>query len=382
METVDLFRFQRHWSVFGVVFFYPLSAICREFVMHQYSVGLCGPPRPFTNPWTINIFMAIAMSCGFLVDLFIEKIDPQLKVPVSVIPINIKLLIPVSAMLDSICCWCLNLCIFYLGVSVSLLLRIFDLTFISVLYLFVFKREIYGFEWFSIVIINFGIVLVTISDIKSTDVGPEDINSAWPFIVLLIFTQFAYAIRDLIENYILHHSEISPNKLCGAEGCIQILVVLFMALPVSNFLPNMIGGGFKESLCDSFLMIMNSRPLLFSLLVYTFVSIWSNVAIMHIISNTSCVYYSVLGVFAAAITWMIKVLIGLIGANFPYLHPLVVLLGEKWETIKWLKLIGFLCSLSGVAFYTKTIKLFCFFYPESPFYEIPLPLDIKDTSMI
>lgn len=368
MQEIEVGRVSRLLYIAGVCFGSVLSSFTREIAVRQTSHGFsCSPNELFNRPWMMSILMAIGMALSlalFRVRRYFKADDlPDFKF--TTLSFKYQILILFATLCDIYFSVQATVAAIYVGSGVAVALRFCDIIFISFLNRFVRKRMFMKYTIISVVLMISGLGLVGLAEMLDS---PGQ-RSYWWAVILHLTAQFMSSLKSIIEEEILHGTDIPPMCLCGMEGIIQLVVIFTMIYPIvyvisSNF------AGFHEDFCDSFLMLFHNGVLTSIFFVYPCIACFFNFSVVGVIQRRSGATFVVLEMANSAVVWVINLIIyhgfdGNIGVAKG--------MGVSWRKFSPMRLLGTIVVIFGCLMYIRAIEFPCLEYEEAQVTTIKVP---------
>ena len=374
MKALDVDKFARRWCTGIFVMMYSLANICRTLFQAQVSYYTdCGVKieAKFQQPIFVNIIMSLSMVPAIFVDIIHKKCKATQEASTK-IPTSIWLLIPLTSLLDIIQCWSMNRAMSNVGLSFASLIVAFDLLFISLIKTFVLKIPMSGYAIFSVVIVIISIVLIALSDHLS-GVMKFNFNDSNTISVLIIqiFGEICRSILFVIEESIVHNTDMTPEVFVASIGLFDFLISLFIQTPISYFLVDPSWGSFYENICNSLELLFHSKTAICACFTYLICSFIMNIANTRYIYYTGAIQTSICSGFSAAVNWLIGVFAGTF-AEGTELSDLTIIFPEKWSNWSIMKIVCYLAILFALCVFSRVFDLPCFEYPEESRYVVSM----------
>lgn len=375
----DFGKLPRRMYIFGCMCGSILTLYTRKIFYSQetYSYEFC-PKTRFDKPWFATLFMALGMSLANIVYKLLLHFSKDPNPAFSSIPISIYIHALLPAALDIIFSVLYSIEILLIGETFATLLRFFDLIFATLLRKFWLKENLLLYSYVSLAVVIVGCFMSSIA-ITYDDLKKQTYNVNFFIAVSLqILAQLASSVKAIREEQLLHKNDIHPVWLCGVEGVYEIIMILFMAFPVLNFMPQKFGEGLSENFCAAIKMVGHSKILIAEFIIYPFIAMEYNTCVFGVQFTTSAVHFIVLDIVTGSVSWFFDLFIYYVMKRSLFgLTPPVM--GLPWTDKSVLRLIGVTLLFIGSAVYTKFVKLPFFKYEESDVKIMNINLDENDS---
>lgn len=373
IHVLDIDRFARRWSYCIYIIFNALTSILRGMIQclsSTYQDPCTGEQviSYFNKPWFLNVVMGLSMAFSLVVHFIKNKssIDYNIKVPTIY-----WLILPLLSLCDVFQCWALNSAIDNTNASLGSLVVVFDITFILIIRSLVLKQKIYGYVWFSTLIINISIILMSLADILS-DGSSVELNAQFlSSLGFQIFGEFLHGIQYITQEHILQKTAMKRELFLGVVGVYDILISLFIGIPIAYFIKDPKWGHFHEDLCQTVQMFVNSPSIIVVTCTYFIISVVMNLGIVSLLYYTSALHAAISNGFAAFIAWVICLLVG-VSTEGTKAAALDSLIGENWSNWSYLKISCYLAFMFGLLCMTRSIRIPCFEYETDAVYIVPM----------
>ena len=169
-----------------------------------------------------------------------------------------------------------------------------NLIFVSILSRVFLKRVLPWYKWFAILVISIGVVVVGISDMRSSCEEETGSNPLLGDIFVVIAMAF-YACQLTYEEKFVKKYNIKPMNAIGLEGSFAVTILSVM-LVVLYFIPVKFDmeqpGGQLDDALDGFVQLGNNGILLASFLLTTVALCFTLVAGINVTRKLSAVHRS------------------------------------------------------------------------------------------
>ena len=375
MKVFDVNKFSRRWCMGIFICMYSMANICRALFQAQTSYYVeCNNEKvrkQFHQPVFLNIIMSISMMPAILIELVHKKYYAD-KQTSTKIPKSIWLLLPIASFLDCCQCWSMNRAINDVGLSFGSLIVAFDLLFISLIKAFIIRAKMPGYAIFSVSIVIFSIILISIADHFSgyAKFDFSDSTSISTIIIQLIGEIFR-SVLFVLQESIVHNTDMSPELFVGTVGLYDFAISLFIQTPIAYFINDPSWGNFYENMCHSFQLLFNSKQAIFACFTYLVVSFLMNVANTRYIYYTGAIQTSICAGFSASINWLISILVTAFSKGSD-LEMLTLIFHEKWSMWSLLKIFSYIAILFALLVFSRAFQLPWFTYPEESRYIVTM----------
>ncbi|KAJ5075223.1 hypothetical protein M0811_07576 [Anaeramoeba ignava] len=269
---------------------------------------------------------------------------------------RISILVMAPATCDLIATFVSGVGLLWLSGSVWQMFRNTVIIFTAFLAVVYRKHKLPKYEWFGVIIVVIGLVLVGVATLKApedTSNGSSSVTLRAIGIVLVVISQFVWAFQTILEEQLLHDVNATEWTIVGFEGMWGFLFCIVFMI-IAYFLPGKDGNGVHEDSLDTFVMLYHSGVLIAFTLTYIAVIFGYNILGMYITSFSSALFRNILEGIRPFLIWITLLIV--------YYSSPDSELGEKWTSWSWLELVGFIVTIFGTFVYNKVIKLPFFFY--------------------
>jgi len=308
----------------------------------QTSVGQDGEEREFKHPvlqcWGLSVGEAACILL-FLTDNFLKERRRREKETEEKekIPFNIFLFVP-PAILHLTSRVFTFIALTLTTASSFEMLTGTNLIFVSILSRVFLKRVLPWYKWFAILVISIGVVVVGISDMRSSCEEETGSNPLLGDIFVVIAMAF-YACQLTYEEKFVKKYNIKPMNAIGLEGSFAVTILSVM-LVVLYFIPVKFDmgqpGGQLDDALDGFVQLGNNGTLLASFLLTTVALCFTLVAGINVTRKLSAVHRLVINSGRSVIVWAISLAIG-------------------WQCFQPLQILGFIIMSLGVLIFNDII---------------------------
>ncbi|OHT02733.1 hypothetical protein TRFO_30040 [Tritrichomonas foetus] len=355
IREIDIGKKQRRMYFIGCSIGSFISVYVRRVITLQESTGFNDCISKFEKPWFFTILMSLGMSFGLAVHkiiLLFQSKDSIVNVSFSHVDPKCYLLAFIPALGDIFYSVGFTFSIVTNGHSFAVALRFFDILFIPIIRCFYLRKKMLPYSTIAIALLTIGIFMVSGSYlwdfIKENDGNTINVKNAFAAI-FQIFSQAVFAVKVITEEKLLHQNDLPPLILCGIEGLYEVVIVVFCCCTVLYFIPSSANVFNTENLCDTFLMVIHSKPLIAFVVVYPFVSLIFNNCAMGIIMMENAVAFTVNETIVTSFVWFCDIFIYYVIKNYT--------IGSQWRYSSILHLVGIIFIIFGALLYTKAIRL-------------------------
>ena len=360
MKDIEVGKTSRHLYIAGVCCGSILSSFCREIAVRQTSHGFsCSPEVPFDRPW----MMSVLMSLGMISALGVFKAwrwyakDDAVDFKFSMLGFKHQMLILAATLCDVYFSVQATVSAIYVGPSTAVALRFCDIIFITILNRVVMKRMFMTYSILSVLLMFLGLAFVAMAEILNSE---HEHSVIWA-VFLQLTAQFVSSLKSVIEEQILHGTDIHPMCLCGAEGICQLVIILTMVYPIVYLIPSPYAG-FHEDMCDSFLMLFHNKVLTSLVFTYPVISCIFNFSVGGVVQRRNGATFVVLEMANSAIVWVLGLIIhhafkGNIGVATG--------IGVEWKKYSPMRVFGTILVILGCLVYIRAVEFPCCDYEEA-----------------
>ncbi|KAJ5075222.1 hypothetical protein M0811_07575 [Anaeramoeba ignava] len=340
-QSTTLFK----WLVIiGMLISGIFSVVMNKLMYQTKSKGIHGDKHYFEKPWFQNWAMFVALLFCFFgirkpktkesepILTSDEKEIVESKPPTPLKRISILVMAPATC--DLIAGFVSGVALIWLSGSDWQMFRNTVIIFTAFLAVVYRKHKLPKYEWFGVIIVVIGLVLVGVATLKApedTSNGSSSVTLRAIGIVLVIISQFVWALQTIFEEQLLHDINASEWAIVGKDG-----------------------NGVHEDSLDTFVMLYHSGVLIAYTLTYIAAIFAINILGMYITSFSSALFRNILEGIRPFLIWITLLIV--------YYSSPDSELGEKWTKWSWLELVGFIVTIFGTFVYNKSIKLPFFFY--------------------
>jgi drug/metabolite transporter (DMT)-like permease len=219
--------------------------------------------------------------------------------------------------------------------SVFQMLRGSSVIFTAVLSCAFLRRKIYGFQWFSVILVVVGVTIVGISSSSQSSGGSKDAAAVNIGNFLIIFAQLLVAVQMCVEEKIMAVYHAPALKVVGLEGTFGFCILGTLLVPM-YFVH--VGGYPLENAPDAVVQ-MKHNPVIIVAMAGNILSIaFFNFFGVSITKSMSASHRMVLDSVRTLLVWAVS-------------------LGLGWEKFHPLQLLGFSILTVGISMYNEVIKM-------------------------
>eukprot|EP00727_Mastigamoeba_balamuthi_P013857 m51a1_g9094 putative solute carrier family 35 member f6 (429) ;mRNA; r:65474-67070 len=339
---------------------------------NSYSRGWGGDEHKFEHPFTQTLFMFTAESLCMWVFLIMTLVrHKKKKAQGRAEPLRIWKLFPpylaLTMFLDFLGTSISSIGLLYVKASVWQMLRGSIIIFSCILSRVVLKRRTLMYKWVAVGITIVGLVLVGLSSMFTTQSTASSGSSeeeaqtaAWKTglgIALVVIAMMCNATQWVVQEKIVRKYRIHPLQVAGTEGCFGMLLVMFVALPITYFVPgnnpSSNARGSYDNPIDCFLMMGHNIPLLFFILVYIVSDAHFNFFGVSISKYLSAVHRTIIDACRSILVWIWQL--------FTF-YCISERFGEEWTRYSAIQVAGFVLLIAGAFIYNGIVKLPLFEY--------------------
>ena len=226
------------------------------------------------------------------------------------------------------------------------------LFFTGILSVLVLKRKLYLFHWIGLLLCITGVAAVGYASVENelgSKVATQYGSSVAFGVALTLLGQLFQAAQVVSEEYLLKDIDLTAVEIIGYEGLWGVLMMVVVVFPVLWLLPGR-DHGHAEDMVDTFVLLANSRALLYVLAIQLVACGTLNIAGIAVTGAFSAVHRMMLDASRAILVWCFGLVVHYkVDADSPF--------GEKWTSSSKLQLGGFIMLLTGQAVYSEVICL-------------------------
>ncbi|KAJ5075224.1 hypothetical protein M0811_07577 [Anaeramoeba ignava] len=362
-ESTKLFK----WLIIiGMSIASVVSVVMSKLMYQTKSKGIHGDKHYFEKPWFQDWTMFFGMSfCLFGIRkpktqeskpilASDEKEIVESKPPTPLKRISILVMAPATC--DLIASFLSNAALIWLSGSVWQMFRNTVIIFTAFLAVVYRKHKLPKYEWFGVIIVVIGLVIVGVATLKApedTSNGSSSVTLRAIGILLVTIGQLVWAFQTIFEEQLLHDINATEWTIVGFEGMWGFLFCIVFMI-IAYFLPGKDGNGLHENTLDSFVMLYHSGVLIAFTFTYIAVVFVYNITGVYITSFSSALFRNLIEAIRPFLIWITLLTVHYSSPDSE--------LGEKWTTWGWLELVGFIVTIFGTFVYNKSIKLPFLFY--------------------
>eukprot|EP00727_Mastigamoeba_balamuthi_P013871 m51a1_g9106 putative transmembrane protein c2orf18 homolog (429) ;mRNA; f:96179-97795 len=342
---------------------------------NSYSRGWGGEEHKFEHPYTQTLFMFTAETlcmCAFLTQRFIRKRGKRAAGEPEEPPMGLWQLFPpylaITMFLDFLTTSLSSIGLLYVKASVWQMLRGSNIIFSCILTRVMLKRRTLLYKWVAVAITIVGLVLVGLSSMLTTQHEAQASGSsedevstaAWKTvigIVLVIVAMMCNSTQWIVQEYLVRKFHYEPLQLSGTEGTFGVLLMIFVVLPVTYFVPgnnpSSNARGSYDNAIDCFLMMGHNIPLLFFILVYIVSDAFFNFFGVNITKYLSAVHRTIIDACRSILVWIWQL--------FTF-YCISERFGEEWTKYSAIQVAGFVLLILGAIIYNGILRLPLFEY--------------------
>ena len=194
-------------------------------------------------------------------------------------------------------------------------------------------------QWFGIGLTLIGLVIISLQEIYSNKDNDVLYNNSVLGIILILLSGFIGAIRNYIEELILHNLDFHSDFLVGLESIISSIILIIVAIFLILFDP------FKQN--NSFKSLFNN-DVNWQMIVFYFgfiISIYGKETMqMKVTKLSTSLTRKLFEVSYPWIIWCISIIIYYVfGSNY----------GQGWDKWSYIQLFGLIIIICGIVLYMK-----------------------------
>eukprot|EP00727_Mastigamoeba_balamuthi_P006547 m51a1_g2512 putative transmembrane protein c2orf18 homolog (422) ;mRNA; r:167263-170210 len=340
---------------------------------NSYSRGWGGEEHKFEHPYSQTLFMFSAETLCMWAFLIMRRVQMKSKTPSEYArPMTFFQIFPpylaITMALDFLTTSLSSIGMLYIKASVWQMLRGSNVIFSCILTRVILKRRTLMYKWVAVVITIVGLILVGLSSLLTTQSeaaasgsSEEEVSAAaWKTalgIVLVIVAMMCGSTQWIIQELLVHKFHYHPLQVSGTEGCYGLLLTVFIALPITYFIPgsnpsSMKHGSF-DNVIDCFLMMLHNIPLMFFILVYIVSDALFNFFGVTISKILSAVHRTIVDACRSILVWIWQL--------FTF-YCISERFGEEWTRYSAIQVAGFVLLIIGAVVYNGIVKLPLFEY--------------------
>lgn len=197
----------------------------------------------------------------------------------------------------------------FTSASVFQMLRGSIIVFAALLSVAFLDRKLYAFHWSGLFLTVVGISVVGVSSYMHASGSNKPGGGHLEMLgnVLVIGSQLLSAVQMVVEEKYLKGRNLPSEFVVGAEGCFGVLLMVFIMLPITYFLPGKDGDGVHENAIDAFVMLGNNMGLLITVLLY-----WCSIAFynffgLSVAKSLSSVHRTLIDACRTTLVWSIDI---------------------------------------------------------------------------
>jgi hypothetical protein len=349
MESRDVFE------VTGMLFFGTLGLVPQKAMLGIQSPGWAGKVHNFDKPFMQSFLMSFGMMFALPISKVWDADNRGSRLPRT---LREKVLASLPCALDLVSSTLMKFGMFWIDVSVSLMLRGSMVIFLAVGSIKFQPRKLIPAEWFGIVIVVIALLIIGVSSIlipSEEGTLQSTIGQKVLGVLFVIASQVFQAAQIIIEENLMKEESMAALELVGWEGIWGFLMIIFVAFPFALIVPGSDPsplGTSLENFMDSFLQFQTGAVVIWCV-VWIVAVLGFNMFGMLVISHTSALNHSLIDAVRGLLVWITMLITTAAGAPF----------GEKWVAWSWLELGGFITLVSGILIYNKLWELPFFEYP-------------------
>jgi len=338
------------------------------------SVNKDGQEATFSKPWFATLNMLGAMLVVGIVDKAVRSCRPtdslvpdtekgllgkdeaagmpsyRQKVLMTSFPAGFDLLA------TGFCC----MGMLYIPASIWQMLKGGSVIFCGILSVTFLKRRLYAFHWLGLSLCVLGLCTVGMSNVLGNSQQPHASDTADLLLGmgLVMLGQVVQAAQVIAEEYLMKDVDLPAMQVVGWEGFWGTLMMLFVVYPLLWVVPGD-DHGHAEDVVDTFVMIKNSMPLFWLVLLYLLSCGSFNASGIAVTGALSATHRMMMDASRTSVIWAFGLTVHYsINPNSPY--------SEAWTSYSYIQLIGFLILVSGQAVYGEVLKVPGLYYPPAP----------------
>eukprot|EP01029_Cantina_marsupialis_P001192 TRINITY_DN10976_c0_g1_i1.p1 TRINITY_DN10976_c0_g1~~TRINITY_DN10976_c0_g1_i1.p1 ORF type:complete len:382 (-),score=88.21 TRINITY_DN10976_c0_g1_i1:334-1479(-) len=372
-------------SIPGMLLFGTSTVVIQKMIFSMNGEGRHGDEHLFKKPW----FQTEAMFVGMMLCLIVYWVkkcrgrmnevsamenagetayeslldSSEKKAPVSEWKKYVYVMAP--AMCDLVATCFMNIGLLCIPASVWQMLRGSMVVFSAILSIIFLKRKLHGYNWFGIMWVVLGLLVVAFACIKGNSVpnchpesSPDPSSSEEMIgIILVVLAQIVQASQIVIEEFLLKNVKADPFLIVGLEGlwgsiaCTLLLIPVYY-IPADSWLGK---HNFHEDSIDTIDMIGNKHAIGFTSFIYVFAILGYNLFGMLVTQGYTAVHRTILEAVRTLCIWCANLIIYQINDCY----------GEFLTSWSILEAVGFVSLLIGLFTYNKVVKFPMFKYPEN-----------------
>merc|ERR1712070_96924 len=174
---------------------------------------------------------------------------------------------------------------------------------------------------------------------------------------LVMMGQVVQAAQVIAEEYLMQDVDLPGMQVVGWEGFWGTLMMVFIVYPALWVAPGH-DHGHMEDVVDTFVMIQNSVPLFWLVMLYLISCGSFNASGIAVTGALSATHRMMMDASRTSVIWLFGLTVHYrINPSSPY--------GEAWTSYSYLQLLGFLILISGQSIYGEMLKVPGFTYPQA-----------------
>ncbi|CAK9801933.1 Solute carrier family 35 member F6 [Anthophora plagiata] len=317
-----------------------------KYADQQIAPGEDGVPRHFNHPFMQSSFMFVGeMMCFIMFKILYYYYSRRGDNSIDNNPLTkgSRVYNPFILLIPALCDTCAT-SFMYIGLNMTYassfqMFRGAVIVFTAVLSMGFLNRKLCSREWFGIVMVILGLVLVGLSDVTMEDSNINR-NSILTGDLLILCAQIVTAIQMVVEEKFVTVQNISALEVTGWEGIFGFICICILMIPLNfihappPFADN--SRGTLEATKDAFIQIGNSRNLMMAIIGISFSIAFFNFAGISVTKEKSATTRMILDSIRTIIIWVFSLAFG-------------------WQKFHYLQLIGFSILLIGMSFYNNVI---------------------------
>ncbi|OHT12089.1 hypothetical protein TRFO_03709 [Tritrichomonas foetus] len=232
----------------------------------------------------------------------------------------------------------------------------FQLLFTSLFSVSFRHHRLFLSDWTGLFVNVFGMIFSGITLLlRGRKTNDEELPKIFTAFVTLIVAQGIRAFQCILEERLLHDTNMTPLMLASFEGIWGLYLITLIIMPLANILNPT--SPFYENSIESFKMIFNSRDLGLTELFYIIVITLFTFCGIFVLYQSSALNKNLYDTIRPFFVWVVSV-------GFKYLFNMEGSL-VYIDGFTVLEFIGCLFAAIGALIFNKIIKFPCFVYDDS-----------------
>lgn len=336
-------------AVMAKLFLGAMQFITFKTLAQTKALNLDNVMKPFTRSFFVAWILFLSVMFSLIPYAYLKYTR---KSEISSITMISARRISLSGVCDAIAQVCTIVGTSNVPVSLMMILKGSRALFSAGLSVIFFKRNLYIYQWVSLVLCLVGLSISSLGSFMSGSTPSKNLILG---ISLILVAEAFRSIRIVYDEHMMRAYKYNPFMIIGLEG-VTGTIFATIALVAVNFMPGNDVGQVIENFDNTFFMTQHSTLVVILLVL---LPLWVNsmyISGMYVTKLVSAVYNAIVTVLTVAVVWSYEIMIH---------YCVSTQYGDKWTKYSFMQLGGFVLILMSTLMYDATWKIPSLFaYPE------------------